>query len=212
MAVGIGALACAGLLSACGISGFSYVSHRDSTGAVSYFKVPSDWTMYQTKQILESTNGHLTPSQISQIEAGNWTELFASGPHPSLSEARSIASGQPTGVVSVRRLSPGEADGYSWASLRTEILSADPLNPPNPDPYVVLSYNQFTRTGGLRGSHLVVDIKLGTGLVATLNQVALVNQSTEWVYVLGVSCTASCYGSHQGLINEVVNSWAVKVR
>lgn len=212
MAVGAIGLTAAGLLAGCGISGFSYVSHRDSTGAVSYFKVPSDWTLYQAKQILESTNGHLTPSQISQIEAGNWTELFAGGPHPSLSEARSIASTQPTGVVSVRQLSPGEADGYSWSSLRTEILSADPLNPPNPDPYVVLSYNQFTRKGGLRGSHLVVDIKLNTGLVATLNQMALVNQSTQWVYILGISCTASCYGSHSGLINQVVNSWAVKER
>ena len=212
MAAGTMGAAGAGLVAGCGISGFSYVSHRDSTGAVSYFKVPSDWTLYRPKQILEAANGHLTSSQISQIEAGNWTELFAGGPHPSLTEARSIASTQPTGVVSVRRLSPGEADGYSWASLRTEILSADPLNPPNPDPYVVLSYNQFTRSGGLRGSHLVVDIKLSTGLVATLNQVALVNQNTDWVYVLGVSCTASCYGSHQGLMSEVVNSWAVKER
>ena len=212
MAVGTIGLVAAGPLAGCGISGFNYVSHRDSTGAVSYFKVPSDWTLYGAKQILESTNGHLTSSQISQIEAGNWTELFAGGPHPSLSEARSIASAQPTGVVSVRQLGPGEADGYSWASLRTEILSADPLNPPNPDPYVVLSYNQFTRKGGLRGSHLVVDVKLSTGVVATLDQVALVNQNTQWVYVLGISCTASCYGSHQGLIKTVVNSWAVKER
>ena len=212
MAVGTIGVAGAALLAGCGISGFSYVSHRDSTGAVSYFKVPSDWTLYQAKQILESTNGHLTTSQITQIEAGNWTELFAGGPHATLSEARSIASAQPTGVVSVRRLDPGEADGYSWASLRTEILSADPLNPPHTNPYVVLTNNPFTRTGGLRGGHMVVDIKLNSGLVATLNQVALVNQATEWVYVFGVSCTASCYGSHQGLINQVVNSWAVKER
>ena len=212
VAVGAVAVAAAGLLSGCGISGFSYISHRDKTGAVSYFKVPSDWTVYRAKEILESANGHLTSAQVSQIEAGNWTELFAGGPHPSLKEARSLASGQPTGVVSVRQLGVGEADSYSWSSLRSEILSSDPLNPPNPDPYVVLSYNQFTRAGGLRGSHLVVDIKLSTGLVATLNQVALVNQNTQWVYVMGVSCIASCYGSHQGLISQVVNSWAVKER
>lgn len=200
------------LLAGCGLSDYTYVSHRDGGGAVSYFKLPSDWKLFDDRQVIESANGHLTTSQISQIEAGNWTELFAGGPRLSLSQAKSIASSHPTGIVNVRRLGPSEADAYSWAAMRTEILSADPLNPPNPDPYVVLSYSQFTRPGGLRGSHMVVDIKSATGLVATLNQVTIVDQATHWVHLLAVSCTASCYGSNTGLINQVVNSWAVKER
>jgi hypothetical protein len=196
-------------LSACGLSGYQYVTHLQSGGADLYFKIPSSWTMFDQRQLIEAANGPLSSSQIKDIEGGRWVVTFA-GRHVNVSASESISGHFPTGFVEERPLSLSEQDGFSLASLRTEILSSDPLNPPDPDPYIVLSYNPFTRKGGLRGSSMVVDIKASDGTVATLNQVAMVDSKTNWVYLIAVGCLASCYGANRSVIGQIVNSWSVK--
>jgi hypothetical protein len=196
-------------LSACGLSGFQYVTHRQGSGADLYFKIPSSWTLYSQKQLIEAANGPLNSSQIKDIEGGRWAVTFASH-NVRIDNSTSISGHYPTGFVEERPLSVSEQDGFSLASLRTEILSSDPLNPPDPSPYTVLSYNPFTRKGGLRGSQLIVDIKASDGTVATLDQVAMLDSTTNWVYLIAVGCLASCYGANRGIITQVVKSWSVK--
>jgi hypothetical protein len=193
------------------VNPYQYVSHRSGTGTATYFKVPSGWTLFDQRQLLEAANGPLTSQQVSDLTGQNWSETFSGSPHASASESNSIGGGFPTGYVEVRRLSAQEQDGFSLASLRTEVLPSDPLQASSSgSPFVVLQYSTLSRPGGLRGSSLVVDIKSSTGKVDTLDQVALVDGATQWVYLLAVGCSASCFGANRSVINQVVNSWTVR--
>lgn len=200
------------LLGGCGTSGFRYVSHRQSSGPVLYFKIPDGWKVYDQRQIIDAANGALNGSQISQLTQSDWLETFDGSSHGSVTASESLNGSVPAGFVEARRLSLTEQDGFSLASLRTELLPSDPLNPPNPSPYVVLHYTLFTRSGGLRGSHLVVDIKDSNGAVSTFNQMAMIYNGTNYIYLIALSCRASCYAANQGLIGQILDSWNVRER
>ena len=47
---------------------------------------------------------------------------------------------------------------------------------------------------------------------ATFNQTTLVDERTETLYVLLVSCSVRCYEDNKGTIDDVVESWTVKDR
>jgi hypothetical protein len=199
-------------LAGCGsLSGYQFLSHRQSSGSDLYFKLPSGWTVFSQQQIIDAANGQLNKSQVQQIAGSGWLTTFVGSNRASVAESTLINGSHPSGIVEARPLSAQDQDSMSFSTLRTELLPSDPLNPPNPDPYQVLSYSTFTRTGGLRGNKMVVDIKDQSGAVSTFNQVAMVDSQTQWLYLIAVSCKASCYAANQGLINQVVQSWNVKV-
>lgn len=199
------------ILAGCGsLSGYQYLSHRQSSGSLLYFKLPSSWTVFDQQQIIDAANGQLNKSQVQQIEGSGWLTTFVGSGRASVAESTVINGSNPSGIVEARQLSSQDQDSMSFSSLRTELLPSDPLNPPSPNPYQVLSYSTFTRPGGLRGNKMVVDIKDSSGAVSTFNQVAMVDSQTEWLYLIAVSCKASCYAANQGLINSVIESWNVK--
>jgi hypothetical protein len=204
-------IAVGALLAGCGsLSGYQYVSHHQSSGSELYFKLPTGWKLFTQQEIIEAANGPLNKSQLQQIAGSGWLETFVGASRATVAESTLINGDHPSGIVEARPLSPTEQDSMSLSSLRTELLPSDPLNPPTPDPYQVLSYSTFTRPGGLRGNKMVVDIKDQSGAVSTFNQVAMVDSQTQWLYLIAVSCKASCYASNQSLINQVINSWNVK--
>lgn len=205
--------ALAAALAGCsGVSGFQYLSHRQSSGSDLYFKVPSGWTVFDQHQLIEQANGPLNKSQLQQIAGSGWLETFVGSSPATVAQSTLINGSHPSGIVEARPLSPNEQDSLSLSSLRTELLPSDPLNPPSPDPYQVLSYSTFTRSGGLRGNKMVVNIKDQNGAVSTFSQVAMVDGHTEWLYLIAVSCKASCYAANHGSISQVINSWNVKER
>jgi hypothetical protein len=197
-------------LSGCFGSSFAYISHVNN-GLELYFKVPSQWKIFSAKQLVEATNGPLSQTQINQIEEGTWETSFSSAPHPSIKQLIDESSKYPNGVVFARQLTETERDSFSLAAMRSEILGEDPLNvSSSSSPFNVLSYQEFTWPGGIRGSKLVTDIAQSSGLVETFAQVIATDPNTNYVYGIGISCTASCWGPNQGLINQVLNSWKVK--
>lgn len=199
------------LLTACSnLSGYQYLSHRQSSGSDLYFKLPTDWKVFNQAQVIESANGKLNKSQIKQIEGEGWLITFVGATKATVAESDLIDGSHPTGIVEAKPLSPTDQDSMSFATLRTEVLSSDPLNPPSPDPYQVVSYSTFTRPGGLWGNKMEVDIRGKGGAIATFNQVAMVNQDAAWLYLIAVSCKASCYSANQGLIKQVLTSWNVR--
>jgi hypothetical protein len=199
------------ILAGCGsLSGYQYLHHRQSSGSLLYFKLPSGWTVFDQQQIIDAANGQLNKSQVQQIEGSGWLTTFVGSSRASVAESTLINGSSPSGIVEARQLSAQDQDNMSFSTLRTELLPSDPINPPNPNPYQVLSYSTFTRPGGLRGNKMVVDIKDQSGAVSTFNQVAMVDSQTEWLYLIAVSCKASCYAANQGLINQVIESWNVK--
>jgi hypothetical protein len=201
-------LAVAIVLSGCLGTGYTYVSHRNSDRTELFFKVPSRWKFFSNKQIILAANPHITNSQLKTLEGSRWLEAFTPNPRASAKSLGNYESKYPTGTVFARQLGVDERQSYSLSSLRTEILSSDPLSANSPDR--VLSYREFTGESGLRGSRMAVDIPLQDGRFVTFEQVAEVDQDTNWVYVLAVGCTVSCWRQYGGIVKQVMNSWHVR--
>jgi hypothetical protein len=200
-------------LSGCNISsGFTYVSHRNPDGTILGFKLPSKWKTFDTQQVLEATNGAISSTESKNIAAGEWEEAFSAAPHPKPLPLASMVTAQyPIGYAEARPLNGQERDGFSYASLRSEILGEDPEAQASPDPFHVTAYNEFASTSdGIRGSSLTTNIKLGSGATATLSQIVEVDANTNWVFAVTVICKAACWGPNTGVINQVLKSWTVK--
>jgi hypothetical protein len=208
VAVALGGLSLA--LSGCLNSNFAYFSHR-TQGTELYFKIPTSWKTFSAKQLVEASNGPLSQRQINQIEQGQWEMSFSAAPHPSPKQLIVESSAYPNGVVFAKQLSETDRDALSYAYLRAEILGQDPLSSSSSSsPFNVLSYTEFTRPGGYRGSRLVTNISEANGVIETYAQVVAVDPNTNYIYGVGISCRASCWGPNSSLINQVLNSWNVK--
>jgi hypothetical protein len=180
-----------------------------------YFKIPAKWHTFSDKQIVEASNGPLPQSQINQIATGQWEMTFSAASHPSIKQLVNEGSSSPNGVVFTKQLAASDRDVVSFSSLRGLILGSDPFaaSTSTVTPvFNVLSYSEFTKPGGIRGSKLVTNINTGNGVIETFAQVMALDPSTNYVYGLGVACKASCWGPNSGLINQVLNSWSVKVQ
>ena len=200
-------------LSGCLSSNYNYISHRSPDKTVLYFKIPTQWKVFNADQIVESVNGHLSRSQLAQAEANEWINYFSDAPKPSLKQLNPFGQGYPAGIAIAQQLSATDADSYSFASLRAALLGSDPLasSGSGGPTYQPLSYSQFTKPGGLRGSTMQVNITQNR-VITTYEQVGIIDPQTQWIFVLGVGCKASCWGANQGLIKQIVNSWGVKAR
>lgn len=203
------------VLSGCLQSSFSYFSHRTNGGVEMYFKIPTTWHTYSDKQIVEASNGPLRQTQLNQIATGQWQMTFSAASHASIKQLINEGSSAPNGVVFTKQLAPSDRDVVSFAALRGLILGTDPLQASTASvtpTFNVLSYSEFTKPGGIRGSKLVTNINSGNGVIETFAQVTALDPSTNYVYGMGVACKASCWGPNSGLINQVLNSWSVKVQ
>jgi hypothetical protein len=203
----VATLVAALLLSSCLSAGFTYVNHRNPDGTNLYFKVPSGWTLYNAKQVLESQNGPLGPSQLKQLTTGQWIEAFDASPTPAVTSALELGARFPTGIADAELLSTDARDALSFSAMRSALLGTDPLTATSG--FQVLNYKEFTGGGGVRGIKLVTNITDKTP-VHTFGQVVAVDAQTNWLYAIGISCRISCWGSFSGVINQVLNSWSVK--
>jgi hypothetical protein len=203
----VGVAVASGMLSGCLGSGFTFVNHRSPDGTNLYFKVPSDWTVFNNKQILEARNGRLGPAQVKELSQGQWIEELNASPTPRPSGSLPLGSRFPTGVVSANLLSPLDRDQLSFSSMRSAILGVDPLTATSG--FRVLSYTEFTRPGGVRGARLVTDID-PKGRAKTFAQIVAVDGRTNWLFLIGVGCRVSCWASNSGTIRQVLDSWTLK--
>jgi hypothetical protein len=195
-------------------TGYSYESHRSPDGTNLYFKVPSQWTFYNVKQVIDAKNGPLSQSQINQIAAGQWVESMSGSPHPTVSQSLQLGSAYPTGIIEGRQLDAVERDGLSFSAMRAELLGTDPLQSASGlvtrSGFQLLSYSDFTKPGGIRGLKFVVNIVNKNQPITTFGQVVAVDAQTNWIFALGMGCKASCWNTNSGLIDQVLNSWTLK--
>jgi hypothetical protein len=196
-------------LAGCSSSGYSYVQHT-SGSSDTFFKVPTTWKLFDQGSILKA-NPNIAPADVPAAEKAAWEVEFDGSTQPALNHVLAFAASSPWGVAMVRQLTPTEADSYSFASLRTELLPDDPLAAQQTGTftYRVKSVSDITRTGGLRGQQMVVDVVAGQKMFR-LDQVGLVDTATKHVFLLDVGCSLTCFQSNSGLINQVVSSWNVK--
>jgi hypothetical protein len=199
-------------LSGCFSTGFTYISHRSPDATILGFKLPSKWATFDTKQVYEAANGPLSDAETKAIANGQWKEAFSAAPHPkALTLEAMVSSHYPFGYAEARPLNAEEHDGFSFSSLRSEILGEDPESSASPDPFNVTAYKEFANSSsGIRGASLTTNIALASGATATLSQIVEVDASTNWVFAITVACSASCWGPNSGVINQILKSWSVK--
>lgn len=200
----IGAL----IFSGCLGTGYTYVSHRNRDKTELFFKVPSRWKFFSDRQIILATNPNISSKQLKTLEGSRWLEAFTPDQRATVKSLSNYETKYPMGTVFARELGLDERQSYSLTSLRTEILATDPLGSSSPDR--VLSYREFTGPAGLRGSRMEVDIPTSGGKFVTFNQVAEVDAATNWVFVLAVGCTVSCWHHYGGIVTQVMKSWSVR--
>jgi hypothetical protein len=140
---------------------------------------------------------------------------FDAAPRPALNHI-SIPGEHPAGLVRVLQLDDQAHDNVSLKLLRAQVFDGtDPIEAQlSGDPNVeVLAHEDVTRAGGLRGTHLVVNLRGATGQeYVTTNYLALTDTATRRLYLLFIGCRASCYEQHKGEIEAIVDSWTVKER
>ncbi len=205
------ALGCASLgpvLSGCQLgASFQYVSHRAPDGVDLYFKVPPHWAIFNTNQVIEAQNGKLGPTQLKQIESGEWIETMSPRPGVTAKDSIGIGKRYPSAVVESRQLGESERDDLNFSAMRSELLGTDPLTATSG--FQVLSYSEFTAPGGIHGIKMIVNIT-GSSPVLTFGQVTAVDADTNWIFAVGVGCQASCWGANASAVTQILNSWTLK--
>jgi len=208
VATAMGAMAL--LASSCLGSDYTYISHSSKDGTDLYFKVPSQWTLFDTDQIIVAENGPLGPSQKKQIDNSEWLESMTSAPKATAKDTLSLGNAFPSGIAEARLLPENQRDSLSFGAMRSEILGTDPLTATTG--YQVLTYNEFTAPGGVRGVRFTVNITAKNKPTRTWGQVTAVDPQTNWIFALGIGCKAECWGANSGAIKQVLDSWTVKER
>ncbi|MGC8481371.1 MAG: hypothetical protein ACP5PJ_07460 [Acidimicrobiales bacterium] len=180
-----------------------------------YFRVPSNWTVFSEKQIIDSLPKPPSAASIPAIEAVNFEQIFAAPGAPSKVTSIGFQNATPVGTVTAGLLSASERDSFSLASLRSLVLGVDPMNTlsgsggASTSGDTVVNYQEFVKPGGYRGSTMTVQVKSG-GHPFEFTQSAVVDPGTNWVYFIAVGCADACFKSNAASIAQVVSSWNVK--
>jgi hypothetical protein len=194
------------LAAGCAGSGFSYHANKDEK---LYFKLPDDWTVYDTKDLLEGN-----PAAAGRM----WVRGFVGGA-PSIDAVFTAGNAQPRGYVQILTLDTLERDGVSLASLRATNFGDDPTTGKPVDPlevaaadpngrFQVLDYGDVVLDGP-HGVHLrVADRELG----GIIDQTVLVDKATTKRYVLSIGCSPTCFDEHKDEIEEVIKSWTLQAK
>lgn len=183
------------------------MSHRAPDGVDVYFKVPPNWKIFSTDQVLEAQNGKLGPTQLKQIADGEWVETMSNRPNVTPRGSLGIGKSYPTALVETRQLGASERDALNFSAMRSELLGTDPLTASSG--FQVLNYSEFTLPGGIHGIKMIVNIT-STTPVLTFGQVTAVDAQTNYIFALGVGCQASCWGVNASAVTSLLNSWTLK--
>lgn len=203
------------LLAGCGSSPYIYLNHVNSSGGDSYFKVPSNWTVFHQDQIFRATSGQVPVQTLRQLESSGWSNIIEGHPNAKLNISLGLGSFFPYGITQQLKLTSSQSSSVTLASLRQILLPSDPLSSaPNSSglSYQMISYHEFSSRGGFRGSTMLVRIIGSNGEVSVLDQKAMLDSQKKWIYLIGIGCVQSCFSSNESTITEVVNSWNVKGR
>jgi hypothetical protein len=194
----------------CGGSGYSYLANKKEK---LYFKVPDQWTVFDTKDLLEG----------AEAPKGTWVRGFVAGEAPSIESVFAIASDEPRGYVEVLALGADERDTVNLMSLRgtnfgSDSTTGEPIDPlvyeqQHPDgPLRVLGYDDnIVLKKGPHGVRIRVAITpTGTSTPAIVDQTVLVDKATTKRYVLSIGCSAKCFDANEKVIKEVIDSWTLE--
>jgi hypothetical protein len=196
-----------GVLAGCADSGYHYVKNSDQK---TYFKVPSEWTLYDTRDDLAVLDDPtMTEFERAQQRQGMWRVAFDGDPQPKTAHLTKLGAAAPWGMAIVRDMNFSEASSISDRALRNmhvpldEALAAEQGK--------VVSYEELNLDGGLHGFHVVAKLLTAKGVV-TIDQTSVLSQDRSTSYSLFLSCSTKCYEENEGRIESIVDSWTVKAK
>ena len=187
----------------CSGSGYQYVKDSSSTA---FFKVPTDWTLFDEDQILRSDLVQLSPQSQQSVAQALWMVAFDANGQPSLSHVLSAAA-EPSGFAQVRPLGSEERDTFSLATIRNALFDVDGTT--DAAGVELLASSDVVLPGGYRGLHVEYNVPEGSDYL-TINQIGVVDSQTSTLYMFVIGCEARCYLDHQDAIEQIADSWTVK--
>lgn len=209
------------VLAACSAPEYKYVRNTEARTA---FRVPTPWTVFDETQISGVDTPTDTPDNV------DWLVGIDGDPAPQLGHIfpTSYATDHPQGVAAVLTLTGESRDQANLGALRNLIIPVDQIRDEvGTDAVRILSYDDTMVRDGYRGLQMVVQVQAsaltgdaaaqdgdgGPGFLASdyvqLNQIALLDASTEHAYVLALLCSADCYSRNRGDIESAIDSWTV---
>lgn len=208
------------VLASCAAPQYKYVRN---TKARTAFRVPTPWTVFDESQISGVDSPTETPDNV------DWLVGIDADPAPQLGHIfpTSYATDHPQGVAAVLTLTGESRDGASLGALRNLIIPVDQIQDEvGTDAVQILVYDDHLVRDGYRGLHMIVQVQSsalsadaasqdggGPGFLASdyvqLNQVALLDDSTEHAYILALLCSADCYSRNRTDIESAIDSWTV---
>jgi hypothetical protein len=205
-AIVVGALACV-LLASCGADKYHYVDAPGSDGA--YFKVPTSWRVLPVDDT--DPSDRVTGTTVAG-QPKTWHVVFDSDPDPSADHADENGPNHVVGQAVVLPLSQSTADQVSPKDLRTYFIGQDPVDlaSQSPDMIEIVSFTPIATDSGVRGSHVVFNLKTSDNAWSTLDQTSMMDKSGTHAYFFDVRCEAACYKANRDQIRQIVSSWQVR--
>jgi len=208
------------LLASCSAPEYKYVRNTEARTA---FRVPTPWTVFDESQISGVDSPTDTPDNV------DWLVGIDGDPAPQLGHIfpTSFATDHPQGVAAVLTLTGESRDAASLGALRNLIIPVDQIRDDvGTDAVRILTYDDRMVRDGYRGLHMIVQVQTaalaadaasqdgdGPGFLAgeyvQLNQIALLDDSTEHAYILALLCSADCYARNRSDIESAIDSWTV---
>ena len=190
---------------ACGSPNFRYVTSK-KTGT--YFKVPTDWKVFDQKTITEAVKaggGQLSPDL-------KFAAAFDASSKPTLAAfpQEDPPPRQPMGIARVFTLSDDQRDIVSLQALRNMFVDVD--GGVTQQKVGVLGVIDLAPPGGLHGQRIVYEVQPDKGGKYIVDQSTLLDDKARQVWVFAIGCESSCYMTQRSKIDKVVSSWTVKKR
>ena len=216
-------------LAACGGSSYRYIKSSDDSA---YFKVPSKWTSYNTRDLVlaeAQVNEQLgRPQSVDDMRmnaALNWRMGFDSSPEPSPINVVVAYSERLVVDVRVRALLPEERQNVTVDHLRNLTIPVDQLAQQQAEAdqgkgpqlsinkdFEVRVNQEIAKPGGYHGLQTIVNVRAPDpdNRVYVFNQIALLDQNNTKLYVLSIHCETICYAQNQGTVQKIVDSFTLQ--
>jgi hypothetical protein len=208
------------LVSGCAPPRYEYVRSTEQRTA---FRVPTAWTVFEESTVSGVDSTADTPDNLE------WLVGIDADPEPSVGNVypSSFGTDFPQGIAAVVTLTGESRDVTSLQALRNLLVPIDQIRDEvGTDAVRLLEYDDRLVRDGYRGLHMVVQVQEaalsgsgqteeagGAGFLADtyvqMNQILLVDDTTQHAYILALLCSADCYARHRGDIHSAIDSWTV---
>lgn len=196
------------LLSACTPS--KQYAGSKSDGA--FFSVPNGWTKISTAALTKEESKSTNQSDLDRLTMVSYQIGFTTAKKMSAREVFMLEpTKEPVIFARFRDLFPEERNSISFNSLRDIILPVTQYQDGSKvnDRNFQLYDDQEVVERGAKGVNLLFSFDY-KGVNETVNQVALLSNDQNKIYLFVIRCTTACYNKNTEVIDEIIKSFTVR--